>query len=108
MDARQLFRQSTPRLTGRTGLAWYNEFLKGSVELRTIWILAINAAGEIFAGAPHGVFRSTDNGNTWTAVNSGLTAREVRSLAIDADGYIFAGTRWGGVFRSVQSTTTVK
>ena len=37
--------------------------------------LAINASGDIFAGADFGggVFRSTNNGDSWTPVDNGLT-----------------------------------
>jgi hypothetical protein len=50
---------------------------------------------------------SMNNGTTWTPVNSGLTNLAVRSLAINSDGYIFAGTEGSGVFRSVKTTTFV-
>jgi len=36
-------------------------------------------------------------------VNTGLINTIVLALAINSNGYIFAGT-WGGVFRSVRST----
>ena len=41
-----------------------------------------------------GVFRSVDNGITWTEYNSGLTAMSIRSLAIH-DNNLFAGTTYG-------------
>ena len=60
--------------------------------------LAINARGHIFAGTDDGgVFRSTNNGDNWTAVNTGLPNTNVLSLAINASGHIFAGTD-DGVF----------
>ena len=68
---------------------------------------AINASGHIFAGTRRGVFRSEDNGGSWTTVNTGLTDTDVRALAIHADDYIFAGTDGGGVDRSVRSTDWV-
>lgn len=52
-----------------------------------------------------GVFRSTDDGTSWTAANTGLTHPAVNALAVNsADGAaglptLFAGT-CGGVFRS--------
>ena len=48
----------------------------------------------------HGVWRSVDGGATWAAVNTGLTNQAVRSLAVAADGTLFAGTTAGGIFRS--------
>jgi ligand-binding sensor domain-containing protein len=67
---------------------------------------AINPTTQhIFAGTLHGgVFRSTNNGDSWTAVNTGFTSTnvQVEALAINASGQIFAGTG-GGVFRSTNN-----
>ena len=41
--------------------------------LTTGGTLVINNAGHIFVGAFGGVFRSMDNGESWTQVNTGLT-----------------------------------
>ena len=66
--------------------------------------LALNSNGHIFAGTQRGVFRSTNNGDTW--VNTGLMMpNEAYSLALDSNGHIFVGTYSGRVFRSVESTT---
>ena len=49
--------------------------------------LTTNVSGHIFVGTQGGgIFRSTDNGETWTGVNSGLTATNVRALAISPTG----------------------
>ena len=74
-----------------------------------VQVLASNSSGDIFAGTRiGGVFRSTDNGDTWRPVNTGLAATFVRTLAINSSGDIFAGTFGGGVFRSAESTTAVE
>ncbi len=45
-----------------------------------------------------GVFRSTDSGKSWQSFNAGLTALDVRTLALDATGQtLYAGTSGGGV-----------
>src|SRR5918996_363171 len=45
--------------------------------------LARNSLGHVFVGTQGGgVFRSTDNAESWTAINNGLTATNVRALAI--------------------------
>lgn len=46
-----------------------------------------------------GVFRSFDNGNSWTVSNQGLQNKEIVSFAMD-DTYIYAGCFGQGVFRS--------
>src|SRR5258705_10206387 len=54
--------------------------------------LASNSIGHVFVGTQGGgVFRSTDNGETWAGINNGLTATNVRALAISPADHIFAG-----------------
>jgi hypothetical protein len=48
------------------------------------------------------MFRSTDNGDTWTEQNSGFTALDVNSLALNSAGDIFAAAL-GGTFRSTDN-----
>ncbi|MEK7830252.1 MAG: hypothetical protein AAB401_04155, partial [Acidobacteriota bacterium] len=63
-------------------------------------IYALLANGnDLFAGTGTGVFRSTNNGQSWTAANKGITGSTILSLAAK-DGYVFAGTLDRGVFRS--------
>ncbi len=65
-------------------------------------------AENLFVGTwGSGVFRSTNNGINWTAVNTGLRSTSVRALAISADSSknLFAGTWGGGVFRSTNNGT---
>jgi photosystem II stability/assembly factor-like uncharacterized protein len=69
--------------------------------------LVINSCNHIYAGTRWGVFRSTDNGETWTEINSGLTNLSVKTMDIDSNGYIYAGTG-AGIFRSVEPTVTVE
>ena len=70
-----------------------------------VWgqVLAAETSGmgstRIFAGTfSAGIFVSTNDGNTWTAMNNGLSNTNVQSICI-AGGRIFAGTG-GGVFVS--------
>ncbi len=63
--------------------------------------LAISSSGDFFA-AGSGIFRSTDNGNTWTLVDS----NSAHSLAINSkNGHIFAGA-YEYVLRSIDNGVT--
>jgi photosystem II stability/assembly factor-like uncharacterized protein len=56
----------------------------------------------IYAGSwGLGIFKSSDGGQTWNNINSGLTNTFVTALAIDPTNasIMYAGT-WGGVFKS--------
>jgi hypothetical protein len=48
----------------------------------------------------HGVFRTTNGGGNWSALNTGLTNTDVRALAVDpaTPAIVYAGTDGGGVF----------
>ncbi|MBK6760512.1 MAG: hypothetical protein IPG73_07375 [Ignavibacteria bacterium] len=61
----------------------------------------------LFAGTygSAGVFLSTNNGASWTAVNTGLTNNIVLSLAVSGTN-LFAGTEGSGVFRSTNNGTS--
>jgi photosystem II stability/assembly factor-like uncharacterized protein len=71
----------------------------------TIFALAIdqNTPATVYAGTVGGgVFKSTNGGENWTAMNTGLTNNEVFVLAIDPNtsATVYAGTYGGGVFKS--------
>jgi ligand-binding sensor domain-containing protein len=64
----------------------------------TVYSLAVSGT-DLFAGTEGGVFRSTNGGKNWVAVNQGLTKLDVLALAVKgAD--LFAGTGGGGVYLS--------
>src|SRR5438309_1961273 len=54
----------------------------------------------LFAGAWNGVYRSTDNGTSWTAI--GLANHDVRAFAVSGAN-LFAGIWPGGVFHSTDN-----
>jgi len=61
--------------------------------------LAANG-NNLFAGTGgDGVFLSTSNGNSWAAINTGLTCTQIKTIAINGNN-IYAGTYGGGVFLS--------
>ncbi len=55
-----------------------------------------------FVGGGHGVYKSSDGGNTWTAMNNGIYALKVSALALDPSDpkTIFAGGDNGQLFKS--------
>lgn len=56
----------------------------------------------LYAGTGGGVYKSTDSGKQWTAINTGLSDRNVEVVAIDphTPTILYAGT-YGGVFKSI-------
>ena len=57
----------------------------------------------IFLATGHGVSISTDNGENWKEVNTGLlNPLYVFSLTVNSSGDIFAGT-YNGIFRSIDN-----
>jgi photosystem II stability/assembly factor-like uncharacterized protein len=75
--------------------------------LNFMWVDTINAlvidprntSTLYVATAANGVYRTTDGGSTWSAMNSGLTTMRVFALAVDPldSSTLYAGTE-GGVF----------
>jgi uncharacterized protein (TIGR03437 family) len=53
----------------------------------------------LFAGTVNGVYRTTDNGISWTPVNNGMGRHIVRALTVK-NNVLFAGTFLYGVYRS--------
>jgi len=61
------------------------------------------AEPQIFIGTNQGgVYRSTDNGASWSQINSGLTNTDVTALKFSGSN-LFAGTSFGGIFRSTNN-----
>jgi photosystem II stability/assembly factor-like uncharacterized protein len=63
--------------------------------------IVISQSGNIFAGTiQEGVYHSIDKGKNWLRINEGLLyPPDIYSLAINSDGYLFAGVS-KGIFRS--------
>ena len=52
------------------------------------------SGNNIFVGTNFGIFRSTDNGNSWASVNNGLTILDITNVAI-LHSYVFACSNLG-------------
>ncbi len=69
-----------------------------------VWAIAVNATSNlIFAGTSDGIFRSSDNGNSWTAANNGLVNTILCLVIKNSTGAVFAGTINAGVYRSTDN-----
>jgi photosystem II stability/assembly factor-like uncharacterized protein len=73
--------------------------------------LAINPStpSTLYAGTlGGGVFKSTNGGDTWGDVNTGLTSFLVQSLAINPNtpSTLYTGTLGGGIFKSTNGGDT--
>jgi len=77
-----------------TNKQWINELFFRSI--------AVNRNDYIYVGSDDGIFRSTDNGDSWHHASSGISNDNVRSIAINQNGFLFVGT-YGGVFWSTDN-----
>lgn len=67
-----------------------------------VLILAIDPQNQLWVGtARSGVFLSSDNGNSWAALDTGSPFGEVTGLIFSRERYVYAGTRWKGLYRSI-------
>lgn len=80
--------------------------------------LAVKSSGHIFAGTPgvvvfnkvshlnseSGIYRSTDNGKSWTQVYS--TGYGTYSIVVNSSGHLFAGIDGRGIIRSTDNGNT--
>lgn len=67
--------------------------------------LLLDKNGDILAGAKQGIFRTSDNGRTWVKIGLNMPI-EIKSIATNRKGHIFAGTQGGGIFRSLDNANT--
>ena len=80
--------------------------INNGLEFPFVISLAINSNGDVFAGTFEGggVYRSTDNGETWVEINRDEITVDVRVLGDQCERSHFAGTfaggTAGGIFRS--------
>jgi photosystem II stability/assembly factor-like uncharacterized protein len=66
-------------------------------------VQAINAAknGTLYVGTDYGLYRSRDEGRTWTKLEQGMFNQNIHAVAIDpADNEILYAATSGGIFKS--------
>ena len=67
-----------------------------------VYSLAINSFGHIYAGAINSIYRSTNNGNSWTPINS-PNYNAFGPLEINSEDDLFVVHLLGDIFRSTNS-----
>jgi len=88
------------------GSSWDTLVVSGDSE-QIITSINTDLEDYIFAGTwgdprfDKDVFRSSDNGESWEAVNNGLTDLSITSLFVDKGSNLYAGTESGSAFRSL-------
>ena len=70
---------------------------RSALQNNYVWSIAVRQEGEIFVGTNVGVFRSTDNGESWNQLDIGVQNVDVLALAIDNNGIVYAGTDSAGM-----------
>lgn len=87
-----------PANTGNSNWVQVGEFEGGDL----IWVTTEDKDGQLLAGTWGGkISRSTDNGLSWTQLNTGMNVAYIWSLVVDGD-EIYAGTE-RGVYKSTDN-----
>lgn len=79
------------------------------IENKAVWFLAFDSSGTLWAGTDsNGVYYSTNGGSSWVQQNDGLD--DITSVGVFAlpDGYIYAVTSPGYIYRSTTKLTDVE
>ncbi|MGA3286131.1 MAG: YCF48-related protein [Bacteroidota bacterium] len=64
--------------------------------------LIIDSHNILYIGTAAGVFRSEDNGKNWESYSVGLTSSSIMELVAHPNGYLFAATEDGRIYKSIQ------
>lgn len=85
------------------GVTWTH--VANASEIFYVTEIAIHPNNDIYAGTyQDGLFRSLDNGNTWSKINGSLT--KINSIVFNLIGEIYVGTGDNGVFKSTDNGNT--
>jgi hypothetical protein len=76
----------------------------------TIGFLVIDPSNpsNLYGGSSNGMFKSSDGGTSWMAMNTGLANPLIQSLTMDPtdSSTLYAGTTSGGVFKTTNSSAS--
>jgi choice-of-anchor A domain-containing protein/uncharacterized repeat protein (TIGR01451 family) len=85
--------------TNDNGLTF--EHLNQGMNVAFIWSLLVTSNGTIYAGTEQGLFSSNNNGSTWNSTS--LVGSDVRAIANDNSGNLYAGLFGVGIFKSTNN-----
>lgn len=74
------------------------EHLNVNMNTGFIWSILVNSNGTIFAGTEQGLYSSTNNGASWSLTS--LAGSDVRAIAKDNNGNLYAGLFGIGIYKS--------
>ncbi len=72
--------------TDYTGTHWYSV----GINISTVRKIAINSNDDIFTSS-WGISRSTDHGQSWQTINTGIDNYDIRAITVSNNGDIYAG-----------------
>ncbi len=88
------------------GQTW-NNLIQNGLLASHVYSFGEDLISNLYAGTYWHTFASIDNGYTWNIFEEGLPYNTVRSFLTTFDGYVFAGTIGGGVYKSIEAITLV-
>lgn len=75
-----------------------NNWKPAGLEGKAVSALFTAPNGVLYAGAEGEIFRTTDNGKTWTAIGTGLPKKAVYAIGMAPDGKLLAGLNRTGIY----------
>ncbi len=78
-----------------------DKYFELAAHKRTIQTISARENGTLFVGTDYGLYRSSDEGKTWTHLEQGMFNQNIHALAIDPvdNDVMYAGTS-GGIFKT--------
>jgi hypothetical protein len=89
--------------SSNNGTSWSSNLLPNAGVVNCLYIAPNN---DIYAGTTTGMYKSSDNGQSFIPINAGLPTRYILSLHKGADNYLYAGTAGRGIFKTSTSIVT--